>query len=103
MPDYANRTVMSRDEANPLSCAHPAKGYDLSMSLVVLIIVLVFIGVALFFLRRAAWIDGTIKTIIYVVLVAFAIFLVLQAFGVLDKIRGVNVPKVEFRVDNMMG
>lgn len=63
------------------------------MSLVLLIVVLVVIGIALYYLNQ--WpLDGTIKWLIRAVLIIAALFLILQAFGVLDAIRGVKVPRI---------
>lgn len=64
------------------------------MSILALIIILVAIGVGLYFIQKApivAW----MKTLITVVLVIIAILIVLQAFGVLDQVKSAQVPRVQ--------
>lgn len=64
------------------------------MSLLTLVVILFGIGIGLYFLRRVTFLDPTIKTIIVWVVVIVAILLVLNAFGIIDRIRGVPVPKI---------
>jgi membrane protein YdbS with pleckstrin-like domain len=64
------------------------------MSIVTLIILLVAIGVGLYFIQKApiiAW----MKTLITVVLVIIAILIILKAFGVWDKVKSEQVPTVQ--------
>ena len=64
------------------------------MSLLTLVIVLVIMGVIAYFVQTASKLNATFKWIILAVLVIVALLMVLSAFGILDDIKGVKVPKV---------
>jgi hypothetical protein len=65
------------------------------MSLIGLIIVLILFGVLLWlFNQYVTAIDPKIKKLINIVVIVAMILFVLYAFGVMDQIRGVRVPKV---------
>ena len=64
------------------------------MSLLALIIALVVVGVLLYCINRFVPMDGKIKTILNVVVIIALVVFVLQAFGAIDAIRGVRVPRL---------
>jgi hypothetical protein len=64
------------------------------MSLLSLIIILVVLGVGLYLLRTYVPMDAKIMQIITIVVIIVALLLVVNAFGLLDAIRGVQVPRV---------
>lgn len=65
------------------------------MSVIGLLIILLFLAAILWFVNvKGAAMNGTIKMIINIVIIAIAIILVLVAFGVWDEIRGIKVPKI---------
>lgn len=61
------------------------------MPLINLIVVLVVVGVILFLINNYLPMDGKIKTILNVVVVIAVIFWLLQAFGILGSLSGVNI------------
>lgn len=65
------------------------------MSVIGLLIILLFLAAILYFINsKAPAMNGTIRMIINIVIIAIAIILVLVAFGVWDEIRGIKVPKI---------
>jgi len=68
------------------------------MSLIALIVILIVLGVILYFVQRSP-INNTIKYIIYAVIIFTACYLVLDATGVLGEVRGVKVPHVLYESD----
>lgn len=64
------------------------------MSVVALVFVLLFLGVAAYFVNTSAKLTPTFKWIINTVLIVVAVLLILMAFGVWDEIRNMKVPKV---------
>lgn len=64
------------------------------MSLFTLIVILVVIGIVLFFLDKATIIHPKMRTVIFWVLVIAAVLIVLQFFGVIDWMRGIKVPRL---------
>jgi len=65
------------------------------MSLLTLVVVLVIMGVIAWFVQTSGHLNSTFKWIIMVVLIVVALLLVLSAFGILEDIKGVKVPKVQ--------
>lgn len=63
------------------------------MSLLVLLGALVVIGVLLYFLNQIPM-DAAFKTLIRVVAIVVAIWIILEAFGIIDYLRGVHTPKL---------
>lgn len=63
------------------------------MSILLLILILVAIGAAIWALKFVGFIDDTIKQLIRTVLIVIAIVIVLSAFGVFDLLR-MQVPRV---------
>jgi hypothetical protein len=64
------------------------------MSLLALFFVIVVIGVVVYCIRRWAPMDQAFKDIVLWVGVGVVVLLLLHAFGVLDAIRGVQVPRL---------
>ncbi len=64
------------------------------MSLLSLVIALVVVGVLLWCVNHFIPMDGRIKTVLNIVVFVVMGLLVLQAFGVVDAIRGVRVPRL---------
>lgn len=64
------------------------------MSVIALIFILAFLGVAAYFVNTASKITPTFKWLINAVIIVVAVFLILMAFGVWDEIRGMKVPRV---------
>jgi hypothetical protein len=65
------------------------------MSLVQLLLVLIVFGVLLWLLNaHVTIVDAKVKRIINIVVIVALVLLCLYAFGVIDAIRGVRVPKV---------
>lgn len=77
--------------------AHVARGdeeaHGLEMPLITLIIALVSVGVVLYCINRFVPMQGQIKTILNVVVILVLLLVVLDAFGVIDALRGVRVPR----------
>jgi hypothetical protein len=61
------------------------------MPLITLIVVLVVVGVILYLINNYLPMDGKIKTILNVVVVIAVILWLLQAFGILGSLSGINV------------
>jgi hypothetical protein len=61
------------------------------MPIITLIVVLVVVGVILYLINNYLPMDGKIKTILNVVVVIAVILWLLQAFGILGSLSGVNV------------
>ncbi len=60
-----------------------------------LVFVIAFLGlIAWFVWAKGTMIPSFFKWLIYVVCAVVALFLVLQAFGILGEIRGVQVPRL---------
>ncbi len=64
------------------------------MSLIGLIIVLAVIGFVLWLVQTQIPMNPTIKTIITAVVVLVVVLYVLQAFGLLDGLTAIRVPRV---------
>lgn len=64
------------------------------MSVLGLLVLLIVLGVAAFFVNAKMPIGATFKMIINIVLIAVAVMLCLVAFGVWDEVRGMKVPKI---------
>ncbi len=67
------------------------------MSLLGLIVILACLGIGLWALKKWVPMDPSMQNIITIVVVVVAVLLVLNAFGVIDAIRGVQVPRVSGR------
>lgn len=65
------------------------------MSILALLVILVVIGVLLWALTKYIPMHQTIKGIIIIVGVIIAVLLVLKAFGVLDAVDDVQVPRLD--------
>lgn len=65
------------------------------MSVIGLMVILLFLAAILWFVNiKGAALNGTIKIIINIVVLAIAIILVLVAFGIWDTVKDVQVPKI---------
>lgn len=64
------------------------------MSIVALILILVFLGVVLYFVNTSTKMVGWMKTIINILCIIIAVILILQAFGVWQEIRSAQVPHI---------
>jgi len=65
------------------------------MSLISLLLVLILFGVLLWaFNQYVTFIDPKVKTLVNIVVIVALVLFCLYAFGVLDDIRGVRVPRV---------
>lgn len=64
------------------------------MSVLALVIILVLLGLLCYGVNIAPFLVGWMKTAINVVIFVIAVLLILEAFGLLDVIRGVAVPRV---------
>ena len=67
--------------------------YDPVMSLVSLVVLLIFVGVALYLVNNLIPMDAKIKTILNVVVVLAVCLWLLSAFGLLDMGPVVRVPR----------
>ena len=63
------------------------------MPLLTLLIVLIALGVGLYIINQIVPMDSRIKTILSVVVIVVALLIVLDAFGLIDALRGVRVPR----------
>ena len=61
------------------------------MSLISIIVVLIVVGVLLYLVNTMIPMDAKIKTIINIVVVLVVCLWLLQAFGVLGHINGINI------------
>ena len=64
------------------------------MSLLTLFLVLICIGVVVYCIHRFIPMAPPIKNLITIVAVVVCALLVLNAFGIIDALRGVQVPRV---------
>jgi hypothetical protein len=64
------------------------------MSILTLLVILIILGVVGWFVNYKLPISATFKLIISVVLIIIAIWLCLDAFGILNQVRGVKVPSL---------
>lgn len=65
------------------------------MSLIALLVILIILAGILWLVNvKGGALNGTIKLIINIVVIVVAVILCLQAFGVWDEIKNVNVPKI---------
>lgn len=65
------------------------------MSILLLLVILMAIGVALWFLNRSTVpVDPKIKWLINLVLLVCAVLIVLYAFGIWDAVKGARVPRI---------
>ncbi len=64
------------------------------MNLLALLVVLIVVGIGLYCINRFIPMDQSIKTILNVVVIIVVLIFVLNAFGVLDSLRSIQVPKV---------
>lgn len=65
------------------------------MSVLALVVVLLFLAAVLWLVNvKGAALNGTIKLIINIVVIAVAIVLVLAAFGVWDQVKSIQVPRL---------
>jgi hypothetical protein len=64
------------------------------MSLISLIIALVAVGVVLYCINQFVPMDAKIKTILNVVVILVLVVFVLDAFGLIDAMRGVRTPRL---------
>lgn len=64
------------------------------MSLLALVLVLIVIGVLMWVVNVKIPMDSTIKMILNVAVVICVVLFVLQAFGLLDSLSAVRVPRV---------
>ena len=64
------------------------------MPLLTLVVALVAAGLILYAINRFVPMDGRIKMILNVVVIIVMLVVVLDAFGVIDALRGVRVPRV---------
>lgn len=61
------------------------------MSLLHIIVVLAVVGVLMWLLNRASFIDATYKQIIFWIVLAVVVLWLLRVFGILDSISAVTV------------
>ena len=59
-----------------------------------LVVLLIVMGVALYCAKKYIPMDESLKTIVTVVVVLIAVYLVLTFFGVIDYLRGIHVGKM---------
>ncbi len=64
------------------------------MSLLTLFFIIVVVGVVVYLIRRFAPMDQAFKDAVLWVGIGVVVFVVLEAFGILDAVRGVRVPHV---------
>jgi len=65
------------------------------MSLVSLLITLIVIGMLLWLVNNYIPMDGKIKSILNVVVVICVVVWLLSAFGILDQVGGLRLPRVK--------
>jgi hypothetical protein len=61
------------------------------MSLVSLIVVLVVVGIVLYLINVYVPMESRIKSLLNIAVVVFLVIWLLQAFGLLDSIRGIRI------------
>lgn len=64
------------------------------MSLLGLVIVLIVVGILLWFVETQLPIDGTIKKIIHAVVILVVILYLLEAFGLIGQLGSLQVPRI---------
>jgi hypothetical protein len=64
------------------------------MSLLGLVVLLLAVGVLLYCIEHYVPLDATIKRIIHIVVILVVVLILLQAFGILDALRGLRVPRL---------
>lgn len=64
------------------------------MSVIGLILILVVLGIAAYFVNTSAKINATFKWLINLVLIVVAVLLILSAFGVWNELKGMKVPQI---------
>ena len=64
------------------------------MSLLALLVIIVVVGAIVWLIYRAPFISPPFKTAAMIVALVVVGVLILNAFGVIDALRGVTVPKV---------
>ncbi len=64
------------------------------MSIIGLLLILALLGLAAWVTNYKLPISATFKMIINIVLVIIAIWICLDAFGVMDQVRGAKVPRL---------
>lgn len=64
------------------------------MPLISLIIALVAVGVVLYCINQFVPMDAKIKTILNVIVILVLVVFVLDAFGLIDAMRGVRTPRL---------
>ena len=64
------------------------------MSILTLFLILICIGVVVYCITRFIPMQPAIKNVVVVVAVIVCVWLALDAFGIIDAIRGVRVPRV---------
>lgn len=63
------------------------------MSLLTLLVIIILVGVAVYVIYRTPFIAQPFKSIAMIVALVVVGLLVLQAFGVLDSLRSISVPR----------
>lgn len=64
------------------------------MSLLTLLVIIVVVGIVVWAIYKAPFIAPPFKTAAMIVALVVVGLLILNAFGVIDAMRGINVPKV---------
>lgn len=64
------------------------------MSIVFLVLIIAALGIGAYLMRKVKIIDPLFRLIIQIILIVIAILVALQAFGILDSIRGAKVPRI---------
>ncbi len=64
------------------------------MPLLSLIVALAAAGIILYCINRFVPMDGKIKTLLNVIVIVVLVVYTLQAFGVIDAMRGIRVPRL---------
>ena len=65
------------------------------MDLLTLVVVVLVAGVIVYVIHKAPWINPTYKMIASGLILLTIVLLVLNAFGIIDALRGVRIPKVK--------
>lgn len=65
-----------------------------AVSVISLVVILIVLGAIAWFVSSLVKIPSWFKWLIYVVLGGVALFLVLDAFGILSEVRSVQVPRL---------
>lgn len=64
------------------------------MSVITLVLWLAFLGAIYWLFNRKIPVPGGLRTIINYAIIAAGILLLLHAFGILDELRGLQVPRL---------